>query len=772
VTAGGGGNKFSGGNDKFGIIVGSSYAATAWVYSAAAVSVQFGFEFRDSTSTIVATLGPTIALAANTWTLVNTVQIAPATAATGNLVFIPQAAATVYVQAAQAFPQVQGIVDATTIEGATLIIQSTAAAVLIYNGAAGAGTLIGSWASTAGTDSFGNAYPAGINANQGTLTGTTLSTGTVVNSILNNPTITGGTIGNSAMTGGTIVESTITFDTGGGQLLGYASTTTTITQTANGTYTWTPPAGVTSANIQCWGAGGGGGGSAGSGGGGGEYAQEANYAVTPGTAYTYVVGNGGAGAVGNADGSSGTDTYFNFGANPVYANGGNNGLASGATGGAGGTGSTNSVHHNGGTGGTSPGSNTGGGGGGSSAGTGAAGHNGSSSSGTSGGAGGTAVTGGGAGGAGGNSGVNGTNGGTPGGGGGAGGFSSTTTTTKTYNATGSASYYGTGTGGSQRNSNGSVYHGDPSGSPGSFPGNQFGFWSFPSTMQSDLAGVTINSVNLTVTNQHSYNSTGMTFVVGWSNRTSFPGSINPLGAGDLTNKGQTTIAEGSTHTYNINTYGAGAAIQSGAFKSLLFGPSTNDGSVTYYGYFAGGANSATLAVNYTTAGSPTTAGSGSDGKVVITYASTQTLVLAVSPQAGTDANGNAYGAGFTGTINAFQPGASPAVVETWHPMTLLNGWAAGPNGTPSYKMCAQGKQLWISGELRQSSAPTAVTIAVLPSAYWPAHIGAAAVGATSNVTSGATAFVQVDTTGNVTIGGITASTNPIILMNAIIPLDL
>src|SRR5258708_32911742 len=61
-----------------------------------------------------------------------------------------------------------------------------------------------------------------------------------------------------------------------------------------GTYRWV--SGVSSVNAKVWGAGGGGSnGGGGSGGGGGEFAQETALAVTPGTAYTVVVGTGGAG---------------------------------------------------------------------------------------------------------------------------------------------------------------------------------------------------------------------------------------------------------------------------------------------------------------------------------------------------------------------------------------------------------------------------------------------------------------------------------------------
>ena len=68
-----------------------------------------------------------------------------------------------------------------------------------------------------------------------------------------------------------------------------------------GTYTWTPPAGITSISAVVVGGGGGGGGDGsggtawnGSGGGGGGLAYANNIPVTPGTTYSYQVGAAGA----------------------------------------------------------------------------------------------------------------------------------------------------------------------------------------------------------------------------------------------------------------------------------------------------------------------------------------------------------------------------------------------------------------------------------------------------------------------------------------------
>jgi hypothetical protein len=93
--------------------------------------------------------------------------------------------------------------------------------------------------------------------------------------------------------------------------------------------TWTAPAGVCTASVECWGGGGGGGfarganGAAGGGGGGGAYARS-SLAVTPESGYAIVIGNGGNG--GTAAGVvAGNGTASNFGSTIVVANGGNGG---------------------------------------------------------------------------------------------------------------------------------------------------------------------------------------------------------------------------------------------------------------------------------------------------------------------------------------------------------------------------------------------------------------------------------------------------------------
>ncbi len=128
---------------------------------------------------------------------------------------------------------------------------------------------------------------------------------------------------------------------------------------------WLCPAGVTSVQVECWGAGGAGGGNTaantrGGGGGGGAYTIS-TVSVIPGTTYIIAVGAGQAGT--NTTGPNGLASSFNFVS--VVANPGTGG-GSGATGtaGVGGTAGT----YNGGNGAAGSGSNSGGGGGGAGSG--------------------------------------------------------------------------------------------------------------------------------------------------------------------------------------------------------------------------------------------------------------------------------------------------------------------------------------------------------------------------------------------------------------------
>jgi hypothetical protein len=219
---------------------------------------------------------------------------------------------------------------------------------------------------------------------------------------------------NDNCTGAILLTSATTCNSITGTLLGATKYTQGINGPTVRTGTWTPPSGVTSAIVECWGGGGAGGGTSASintySGGGGGGAYTINNALTVTSTKTYTI-NTGAGAIGGfGNGGNGTASSFLDGATTLvtaaFGRGGTKVDGGFGIGGAGGVGT-----FNGGTGASGAGTSSGAGGGG--AGSTASGNNGSGITGGNGGA-----PDGGRGGNGSNASANGANANTYGGGGG------------------------------------------------------------------------------------------------------------------------------------------------------------------------------------------------------------------------------------------------------------------------------------------------------------------------------------------------------------------
>lgn len=601
----------------------------------------------------------------------------------------------------------------------TLIVQTSGAAVLIYGGTAAPGTLIGSWASAAGVDQYGNSFPAGLFANQGLLQGVLLTNPQIVGATILSSILTGPQVTAAAISGGTMTETAITFDSTGGSLLVYTSSTTTVTQTVANDYTITFPAGVTSADVSCWGADGGGDGGStvqgGVGAGGGGFARTQNYPVTPGT-YTYTVGAGGQNGVTGSAGQDGGYSFFDNGG--VYAGPGSGG---GGIGGSGGTDNFGTITHNGGNGGGDGTQSSGGCGAGGRAVSTGNGGNGAKSTTSAGAVGGSAGsgTGGHTGGSGGASGGNGSASG-----GGAGAGSAVTNINKVYQATSSAAYFGSDASSGappngKRNStpsNGTMYQGGETAGGGSFNGTQKGMAIWPqSTIAADFAGATIDSITLRLSNIHSWFNSGMSLSLGYTNNGSLPATYS----GGATFLGTFTTAEGQTKNYAMPKSYA-TALVAGTAKSLVMGPGPGSFNLNYYGYFYGaqgasGNNPQLTITGHVGAGS-NAGGLGVDGQVTIVYTSGTVLGAAVAPVAGTDPNGNAYAAGFTGQIQAFHPASSPTVVETWQATPALNVNFSKGSPAPFYKLNADNT-VSLTGIVNVVSGTTSGVVFTLPTGY-------------------------------------------------------
>lgn len=317
-----------------------------------------------------------------------------------------------------------------------IVLDGTSDTILIYDNT---GALIASIAANAGTDGFGNSYPAGISSTSGIISQSIilLYNGTpTLNNMVLSLTAGGGTdsFGNIYQAGFTIYDGTsgtpvrnidisgldtigastssqfvidpingkIQFYDSTGLLTGqiissngaiifYTSTTTTVSYQANTTFV--VPANITSLKVEAWGGGGGGQYGSGAGGGGGEYAQEPALAVTPGESLTLTMSVGGAGGTSSSPhGVNAISTTVKRGTTTLVTAHGGQGSSSATT--LGGTGSTNTIHFNGGgSHANTTGLSQGGAGGGESGWSGGPGNNGSSNSGSTGGAGGSGTAG-------------------------------------------------------------------------------------------------------------------------------------------------------------------------------------------------------------------------------------------------------------------------------------------------------------------------------------------------------------------------------------------
>lgn len=593
---------------------------------------------------------------------------------------------------------------------AFVVVAGPSSGLFVYSPSEGQGNLVASLSSFAGTDQFGNSFPAGISVTAGIMSGITMSASTLTNIILTASSIANSVLQNSTMNGGTADEVYIKFDSGGGYLEGFTSSTTTVTLTSGST--WTAPAGnYTSGKVECWGAGAGGGGgnstNGGETGGGGEYAQEPSYPLVPGTVYGIGIGQGGAPGITGFPGSDGAPTFFDtsfIGGSGVQANGGEAGndfLA-----GDGGSGSTNTIHFNGGNG-ANAGSSTGGSSGANSANENGVGNNGIQGSTSSGAAQPAAQTDSGRGGGGGADASNGSNGSVPGGaGGGAGSGTSSSTFTETFKPQATWSYYSNF---GLRNTNGTCYHGAYSGEA---PNYQYSYIQWATGNLGDalnsVLNETVNWVKLTLPNLHSWYDNGMRFGLH---------SSTTLGAGEggysvILNPGGTFIAEGATTTYTLSS-GQWAPFQAGGVTYLVLSPDSSDlTNLSWYGYFNGGQNGGIeLEVNFTVGGGSTgIAGTGANGQIRITYSSSSVLDLSASPVALTDTLGNSVPAGYMATLFTLIGGAAPAAPQSgWVQLFGDSNGNVDVNKSTGYQGQLNSSQVDLTSITVTAAAATAIT---------------------------------------------------------------
>lgn len=135
----------------------------------------------------------------------------------------------------------------------------------------------------------------------------------------------------------------------------------------------------------------------------------------------------------------------------------------------------------------------------------------------------------------------------------------------------------------------------------------------------------------------------------------------------------------------------------------------------------------------------------------------------------TMASWSSKGFSATGTINAATPGSSPATAETWHTMTLSNGWTNNASfGVAKYRMVASPpNSVEIIGAIAGNSA-SSNTFFQLPTGYRPASAQGFSIGSTSAST---TLNGRCDTSGNLQIGNLAVPSAQTFFFHTTISLD-
>lgn len=170
------------------------------------------------------------------------------------------------------------------------------------------------------------------------------------------------------------------------------------------------------------------------------------------------------------------------------------------------------------------------------------------------------------------------------------------TYTKTYTATDTYSYYGSGSSWSQpRNHNGTMYQGWYSGASSGGAGSQTSYALFNhSQIASDLSGATVNWVHLQMKNQHFWYYSGGSLMTGWTTNSSWGGSA-PTGGMHYDVK-ETHFGYGQYSVIDIPV-SIGNAFKSSGATALTFGNNSTT-NLLYYSYWNGGSYPQ-LIINYT-----------------------------------------------------------------------------------------------------------------------------------------------------------------------------
>lgn len=124
----------------------------------------------------------------------------------------------------------------------------------------------------------------------------------------------------------------------------------------------------------------------------------------------------------------------------------------------------------------------------------------------------------------------------------------------------------------------------------------------------------------------------------------------------------------------------------------------------------------------------------------------------------------------TGMVTALQPGTTSP--ETWHSMSLINGWANSAGNTVARyrKVASPPNSVQIMGVI-SAAAATAGTFFTLPAGYVPAGVGGFAAGANASVSASQAPQIRYDASGNLSSNSVGLGTSAAVWFNGFIPLD-
>lgn len=170
-------------NAPFAVTPGNQYLVTAWIsstWNSANIGLNY-FPTAAGGSPTGFTTNPIVTPGNGTWCQIATVITIPAgvnwaapTVGTvsqsyiqgilclPNVAGLLNEAGTVIAAQVAAGAVVAGIINGTVVEGATILADGTSGQILVYQGTAAAGNLIGAWSGTAAADAFANAFIAGL----------------------------------------------------------------------------------------------------------------------------------------------------------------------------------------------------------------------------------------------------------------------------------------------------------------------------------------------------------------------------------------------------------------------------------------------------------------------------------------------------------------------------------------------------------------------------------------------------------------------------------